>query len=292
MVFAGGRPVVIGHRGLGSGEVDGHRENTLGSFLAAAEAGADWVEVDVRRTGDDRLVIAHDPAYDDGLFLVDADAATAAARGTLLLDDLLEALPAHVGVDFDLKTSMEDAARDAGSTTVALLAPVAAREAHRRPLALTSFDPAALLAVRSLAPDVALGLLTWLEFPVGLAVAAAAHLDVEFLAVHMGSLRPEPDRARAAAASAGLRRVAAPRSGPGGARVVSDSRRASSRGGCGSRRGLRQRRHRGARSARGLSRKPTPHDPCMVAKTTGSQSRDLTGSPRPSTTLPTSTPVA
>ena len=191
MVFAaGGGPVVIGHRGLGSGVVDGHRENTLGSFLAAAEEGADWVAVDVRRTGDDRLVIAHDPAYDDGLFLVDADAATASARGTLLLDDLLEALPAHVGVDFDLKTSMEDAARGADSTTVALLAPVVAREAHRRPLALTSFDPAALLAMRSLAPGVALGLLTWLEFPVGLAVAAAAHLDVKFLAVHMGSLRP------------------------------------------------------------------------------------------------------
>src|SRR5688572_8836443 len=108
MVFAAaaeGRPVVIGHRGLGSGVVAGHRENTLGSFLAAVEAGVDWVEVDVRRTRDDRLVIAHDPAYDDGLFLVDADAATASARGTLLLDDLLEALPAHVGVDFEDRKS-------------------------------------------------------------------------------------------------------------------------------------------------------------------------------------------
>lgn len=190
MVFAEGRPVVIGHRGLGSGEVHGHLENTLGSFLAAVEAGVDWVEVDVRRTADDTLVIAHDPAYADGLFLVDADAATAVARGTLLLDDLLAALPAHVGVDFDLKTSMEDALRATDATTTALLAPVAAREAHRRPLAVTSFDPAALLAMRSLAPDVELGLLTWLEFPVGLAVAAAAHLDVGFLAVHLGSLRP------------------------------------------------------------------------------------------------------
>ena len=197
MVFAEGRPVVIGHRGLGSGEIDGHRENTLGSFLAAVEAGADWVEVDVRRTADDTLVIAHDPAYEDGLFFVDADATTVSARGTLLLDDLLAALPAHVGIDFDLKTSMEDAARTPDLTTAALLAPVARREARRRPLALTSFDPAALLAMRSLAPEVELGLLTWLEFPVGLAVSAAAHLDVAFLAVHMGSLRanriePEP----------------------------------------------------------------------------------------------------
>jgi glycerophosphoryl diester phosphodiesterase len=36
----------------------------------------------------------------------------------------------------------------------------------------------------------ALGLLTWDRFPVGFAVAAAAHLDVQVLAVHAGSLVP------------------------------------------------------------------------------------------------------
>ena len=190
MLFASGAVTVIGHRGLGAGTVDGHRENSLGSFLAAAEAGVDWVEVDVRRTSDDALVVAHDPAYDDGVFHADTSATTARERGTLLLDDLLADLPVSVGVYFDLKTSMEDAARPMDATTAALPAPVATREAGRRPVALTSFDPAALLAVRSMAPAVAGGLLTWLEFPIGLAVAAAAHLDVAFLAVHMGSLRP------------------------------------------------------------------------------------------------------
>jgi glycerophosphoryl diester phosphodiesterase len=191
MLFTGG-PTVLGHRGLGGGVVGGHAENTLGSFLAAAEAGADWVEVDVRRSGDDTLVVAHSPAYDDGVFHVDAPGTTAVARGTLLLRDLLEALPGHVGVDFDVKTSMEDASRPARGTTAALLAPVVAREARRRPVAVTSFDPAALLALRARAPGVPAGLLTWLNFPVGHAVAAAAHLDVAFLAVHIGSLRPNP----------------------------------------------------------------------------------------------------
>ena len=190
MLFPSGAVTVIGHRGLGAGTVDGHRENSLGSFLAAAEAGVGWVEVDVRRTSDDSLVVAHDPAYDDGVFHADTSAATAVARGTLLLHDLLVALPVSVGVYFDLKTSAEDAARPADATTAALLAPVATSEADRRPVALTSFDPAALLAIRSMAPAVPTGLLTWLEFPIGLAVAAAAHLDVTFLAVHMGSLRP------------------------------------------------------------------------------------------------------
>jgi glycerophosphoryl diester phosphodiesterase len=190
MAFRGDHPALIGHRGLGVGTVDGHRENSLGSFLAATAAGVDWLEVDVRRTADDVLVVAHDPAYDDGTFYVDTSAAAAAERGTLLLDDLLAAIPPEVGLDFDLKTSMEDAARPVATTTAALLAPVAASEARRRPVAVTSFDPAAILASRTLAPEVATGLLTWLEFPVGLAVAAAAHLDVGFLALHMGSVRP------------------------------------------------------------------------------------------------------
>jgi glycerophosphoryl diester phosphodiesterase len=192
MTFPGDRPTVIGHRGLGGGTVQGHRENTLDSFKAAAAAGVDWLEVDVRRTGDDTLVVAHDPAYDDGTFHIDTSAATARERGTLLLDDLLASIPADVGIDFDLKSSMEDAARPAGETTAALLAPIAAREARRRPVAVSSFDPGALLTTRTLAPDVPTGLLTWLRFPVGLAVSAAAHLDVAFLAVHMGSLRATP----------------------------------------------------------------------------------------------------
>jgi glycerophosphoryl diester phosphodiesterase len=131
MTFPGDRPTVIGHRGLGGGTVQGHRENTLESFMAAAAAGVDWLEVDVRRTGDDTLVVAHDPAYDDGTFHIDTSAATARERGTLLLDDLLASLPPDIGIDFDLKSSMEDAVRPARETTAALLAPIAAREARR-----------------------------------------------------------------------------------------------------------------------------------------------------------------
>ena len=89
--------------------------------------------------------------------------------------------PGQVGVDFDLKTSMEDATRDRDATTAALLAGLAAREARRRPVLITSFDPGALDIAREIAPSVPRGLLTWLDFPVGQAVAAAAHLDVHVL---------------------------------------------------------------------------------------------------------------
>ena len=86
----GDAPTVIGHRGLGCGVVSGHAENTLDSFTTAAALGAPWVEVDVRRTADDVLVVAHDPAYADGVQLVDLSAVQTDDRGTLRLSALLD----------------------------------------------------------------------------------------------------------------------------------------------------------------------------------------------------------
>jgi len=186
-VFGEG-PAVIGHRGLGCGGGAGHQQNSLGSFAAAVRAGARWVEADVRRLGDDVLVVAHDAAYPDGTRLEDLTVAEADRRGTLRLSTLLEELPHQVGLNLDLKSSMDDCLRTPGHTTAGLLAPVVAAEATRRPLMVSSFDPAALWLLRATAPRVPLGLLTWHRFPVEMAVAACAHMDVEVLALHVGSL--------------------------------------------------------------------------------------------------------
>ncbi|SDC58453.1 glycerophosphodiester phosphodiesterase [Actinokineospora iranica] len=186
----GPRPVLLGHRGCGRGTVGGYVENSLESFLAAVDLGIDWVEVDVRRTRDDHLVVAHNPTDDDGVFYADVTGTEATDKGALRLDTLLAALPPGVGVDFDVKTSMEDATRSRARSTMGQLAQVAKREAGKREVLISSFDPGALDIARELAPGVPRGLLTWLDFPIGQAVAAAGHLDVQVLAPHWGSLRP------------------------------------------------------------------------------------------------------
>jgi glycerophosphoryl diester phosphodiesterase len=182
---------VIGHRGLGCGVVAGHRQNTIGSFAAAARGGARWLEADVRRLADDVLVVAHDPTYPDGTPLAEVGGAEADRRGTLRLRTLLDELPRHVGLDLDLKSSMDDGLRAPARTTAGLLAPIASAEATRRPVLVSSFDPAALRLLRVAAPHVPLGLLTWHGFPVETAVAACSHMDVEVLALHVGSLCPD-----------------------------------------------------------------------------------------------------
>jgi glycerophosphoryl diester phosphodiesterase len=181
-------PTVIGHRGLGSGLVAGQRQNTLGSFSAAVRSGARWVEADVRRTGDDTLVVAHDATYPDGTVLTDLSGAETDRRGTLRLRTLLDELPSVVGVNIDLKSSIEDCLRAPAGTTAGLLATEVSDEVGRRPMMVSSFDPGALHLLRQEAPSVPLGLLTWYRFPLEMAVAACAHLDVEVLALQAGSL--------------------------------------------------------------------------------------------------------
>jgi glycerophosphoryl diester phosphodiesterase len=179
---------IVGHRGLGAGTVDGRRGNTLESFLAAVDAGADWVEVDVQHALDDALFVHHDAFLPDNRPLSETAAHELSRLGVLPLVDLLHALPAHVGVVFDVKSTIRDAERAADATTAALLAQTCATHLGGRRALAMSFDPSALLHIRDIAPGLPVGLLTWTRFPIGHAVAAAAHLDLDVLAVHAGSM--------------------------------------------------------------------------------------------------------
>ncbi|GAA2451824.1 hypothetical protein GCM10010191_82610 [Actinomadura vinacea] len=189
MIFAN-RPAVIGHRGLGAGDLAAPgdtatvAENTVPSLLAALAAGASWVEIDVTRTADDALVLRHDPTTAEGAFLVDT---TAEASGLPLLADVFDALPPEVPVDVDVKTILEDAVDAPSRRTGALLAPVLEREARRRPLLVTSFDPSLLAHLREVLPRVPLGLLTWLRFPLWHGIPAAAGLGLQAVGVHTAS---------------------------------------------------------------------------------------------------------
>ncbi len=180
-------PVLCGHRGRGAGIVDGHRENTLASFLAAVTAGLRWVEVDVRVTADRTLVASHDPVVADGRTIAKLTAAETDALGLLRFSDLLEQLPAEVGLDVDVKTSLRDALRPRGQTTAALVADMLAGAPQRDGLLVTSFDPSALLVVRERAPQFPVGLITWTRFPLRKAIPAAVHLGASVVVAHVGS---------------------------------------------------------------------------------------------------------
>ncbi|MGD9796206.1 MAG: glycerophosphodiester phosphodiesterase [Acidimicrobiia bacterium] len=58
---------VIAHRGASRIAV----ENTLEAFVQARRCGADWIELDARRTADDVIVVHHDPRVPDGRAIVE-----------------------------------------------------------------------------------------------------------------------------------------------------------------------------------------------------------------------------
>jgi glycerophosphoryl diester phosphodiesterase len=83
---------VLGHRGS---LVPGP-ENSVPAVRAALAAGADGVEVDVRRTRDGQLVCLHDPSLERGAdasrtFVIGADAAHLHDRGVPSADEMLDA---------------------------------------------------------------------------------------------------------------------------------------------------------------------------------------------------------
>jgi len=195
-------PVLCGHRGCGRGVVGDHRENTLGSFQAAAELGLRWVEVDARLSADGVLVARHDPDLEDGRLVSELPAGE---LDLMRVADLFEALPPEVAIDVDIKSSLDDALRPREETTAARVAGLLAAAGERRVLA-TSFDPAALLIVRELVPGTPLGLLTWTRFPLRKAIAAAAHLGVDVVIANVESFPGIDgiDRSVAVAHEAGL----------------------------------------------------------------------------------------
>jgi glycerophosphoryl diester phosphodiesterase len=193
------KPSVVGHRGFGSGQRGGHRENTVGSFLAAVACGLSWVELDVHRSRDGELVVRHDPVGPGGDPIVTQTAAELDAAGVVSLTEVLAAVPGDVAVNIDVKTIIEDSVDPLAQRTYAVVADVLQREQGTRRFLVSSFDPAAVMYLaehREFGGEVALGLITAIDFPAHHAVPAAANLGLDAVCLHTGTLNLHRDQIR------------------------------------------------------------------------------------------------
>lgn len=174
-------PVIVGHRGAPREAP----ENTPEAFAAAASAGARWVELDVRRSGDGVAVVHHDPWTADGVAVVDRDGAALRRAGLHSLDEVLDGLPAGLGVDVEVKNLPGDPDYDEADTVAGIVAEALRPRVGQRPLLVSSFNPATLVAVAELLPEVPTGLLHAPASSVATAQEVALDLGARVLCSHV-----------------------------------------------------------------------------------------------------------
>lgn len=173
------RPLVIAHRGASADAPD----NSLRAFEVAIEAGADLVELDVRRTADG-LLVAHHSARRRGVPLERLTYAELVHRSRYRpprLDEVLALCAGRVAVDVELKESGYEA------QALELV------EARLRPerVVVTSFQAQVIETIKSLRPGMDCGLVVGLgklrrsRGGVGpVVVDAARACGADFLAMH------------------------------------------------------------------------------------------------------------
>jgi glycerophosphoryl diester phosphodiesterase len=163
--------LVLAHRGASVAAP----ENTPEAFALADSMGADGIELDVRRTSDGRLLVAHDP-------LDELAAGFGEFAATLpTLDQALDACGDRMLVNVEIKNWPDDAGFD---PTMAMVEPIIATlrrrgDASRDRWLISSFSWDTLDACRLAAPEIATA---WLVSRVGperiARIAAAGHAAV------------------------------------------------------------------------------------------------------------------
>jgi glycerophosphoryl diester phosphodiesterase len=146
----------------------------LDAFRAAAEQGAHGIELDVRRTADNVLVIFHDAHLGDGKVVRE----TASGELPEWVPTLAEALEAcsDLWINIEIKNLPDDPDYDSEhGLSVAVAGLIAAFDAADRVL-VSSFNVDSVERIRSIDPTIPLGWLVWGQAdPASLIGRAAAH---------------------------------------------------------------------------------------------------------------------
>jgi glycerophosphoryl diester phosphodiesterase len=167
-------------------------ENTVEAFAAAADLGADGVELDVHRTADGALVVHHDAdARGVGVLAKRTLAEIRAARPEVpTLDEALDACNGML-VNIEVKNLPGDADYDPADGVAAAVVALLTERGRRDDVLVSSFNLVSADRVRALDESIPTGFLTLVGMdPMdGVEVAhahghGAVHPDVRSLAAH------------------------------------------------------------------------------------------------------------
>ena len=160
---------VIAHRGASAAAP----ENTVEAFRLAREMGADWVELDVRRTADGVAIVHHDAHLADGRRI-----------GHLHVDELPDYVPSlaealdvcdPLGVHIEIKNLPDDPDYDSEHLVADAVAGLIAAYLGPERVVVSSFNVDAVLAVRAVDPGIPAALNLGMVEPAQAVARAKAH---------------------------------------------------------------------------------------------------------------------
>lgn len=166
---------VIAHRGAREAAA----ENTLHAFRLARELGADWVELDVRRSADGVAIVHHDAHLPDGRMVRELD-----------YDDLPESIPSlaealeeceGMGVNIEIKNLRNDPDYDEDHLVSDAVAGLAQAYLGPERVLVSSFNIDVLDRLHEVDPTIPLALLFDIGDPSSAINRAVAH---EMSAIH------------------------------------------------------------------------------------------------------------
>ena len=145
------KPLVVAHRGA---SIE-YYENTIEAFSAAKEQGADWVELDIRRSKDGVLVVHHDAHLADGRLIRDIDSKDLPA----FIPSLAEAFECMEGLGVNIEVKSLPGEPDREDMVMVCEAVVGLALAYRTTelLRVSSFDMSAVNRIRAANEDLPTG---------------------------------------------------------------------------------------------------------------------------------------
>jgi len=197
---------VYAHRGDSAHAPD----NSIEAFTLAVEAGADGIELDVRRTADGHLIIAHDAVHPTlgPLASCTLDEIRATDDRIPTFREGLSAIPPSRFVNVEIKPQPRESGSQPGRTIVD--ATISEIEAYDDPsrILVSSFDPRMVGRSRKIAPALATGLLVSDRVLLGVATRWAQHAGHRTLHLPPSHLGQDPGRVVAETEERGLGIVA------------------------------------------------------------------------------------
>jgi len=170
-------PLVYAHRGDRSRAAD----NTIEAYVLAAEAGADGIELDVRRTKDGALIVSHDDSYPGiGAFsTLEFTELRDVAPQVPTLREAMNAIPREMFVNVEIKNfPHEDGFDEDRGIVDETLQELRSYDQPTRIL-MSSFDPVSMQRVGSIGSDFLRGQLVLPSAPLESGIAVAREFEMD-----------------------------------------------------------------------------------------------------------------